>query len=257
MRRKKKASWRNISIAYESWWRQDSENAIDSSEAEPVVHPTWKGPSTELSIANPNFSEIAFSVGYFNKVWSLEFSFQAIDELVCRLLWIDGDFGDLKCNNSWSVLLNSSLKSWCLDLTMQGGQQKLTIVASIVYDATCIWELRKSSAVLSEKINRILYKLAYEPMSFSAINWLLVGRVASSLEKLNSWLRRSACVFSSTLKRLLLPVEEPCGADGRCGGAFGSRLAGGRCSASGYTWGPRISILELKVVKLFKLFFAS
>jgi hypothetical protein len=61
-------------------------------------------------------------------------------------------------------------------------------------------------------------------MSFSAINWLLVGRVASSPEKLNSWLRRSACVFSSTLKRLLLPVEEPCGADGRCGVALGVAL---------------------------------
>jgi hypothetical protein len=38
---------------------------------------------TALSIANPNFSDIAFSVGYLHKVGSLDFSFQAIDELVC------------------------------------------------------------------------------------------------------------------------------------------------------------------------------
>jgi hypothetical protein len=38
-----------------------------------------------LSIANPNFSEIAFTVGYLHNVGSLEVSFQGTDELYACL----------------------------------------------------------------------------------------------------------------------------------------------------------------------------
>ncbi len=42
---------------------------------------------TGLSIANPNFSEIDFSVEHFKKEGSSKWSFQAIVELVCSMTW--------------------------------------------------------------------------------------------------------------------------------------------------------------------------
>ncbi len=54
-----------------------------------------KGALTGLSIANPNFVEIAFYVGYLHNVGSLEFSFHAIAELVCSRC-METYIGDLK-----------------------------------------------------------------------------------------------------------------------------------------------------------------
>jgi hypothetical protein len=75
-----------------------------------------------LSIANSNFSEIAFSDGYFHEVGSLEFSFHEIDELVLVI------FNCRNPNLSFQILV---LRSW--GLTMLDGEQKSTIFASIVY----------------------------------------------------------------------------------------------------------------------------
>jgi hypothetical protein len=61
-----------------------------------------------LSISNPDFLEIANFDGQFLEVGVLEFSFQAVDELVCsRGMEI---VGDLKFQNSKFSILPSVYK---------------------------------------------------------------------------------------------------------------------------------------------------
>jgi hypothetical protein len=65
---------------------QDLKNDFDSPQKSQLLFickVKKKGALNRLSIANPNLSEITFSVRYLDKVKSLGFSFQAIDELVC------------------------------------------------------------------------------------------------------------------------------------------------------------------------------
>jgi hypothetical protein len=72
---------------------------------------------TGLSIANPNFPKIAFSVEYFHKV-SPEFSFQAIYELVrSRCVEILRICNSINLNLSFQIQV---FGSWLWNLTMLG-----------------------------------------------------------------------------------------------------------------------------------------
>ncbi len=108
------------------------------------IYSLWSG----SSIAIPNFSEIAFSVGHLHKVETLEFSIQTIDdndELVCpRCMMIS-----VICNskNPNLLLQNQVMRSWVWNLTILGGQWKSAIVAlSVVYDIE--WQLFNLSHVI-------------------------------------------------------------------------------------------------------------
>jgi hypothetical protein len=81
-----------------------------------------KGGLSGLSVANPKFSDIAFSVGYLFKAGSLESSFERIDELVCsKSLGLESllVFDFINPNLSFQIKVLRGL-GW--DLTMLGGQ---------------------------------------------------------------------------------------------------------------------------------------
>jgi hypothetical protein len=87
-----------------------------------------------LSITNPNFSEIAFSVEHLRKVGSLEFILQAIDELFALDTWLIGyiaDFLFLKCI---SVVSNSGFEKSGLGLDNAGRTKKFNHVSIYSYD---------------------------------------------------------------------------------------------------------------------------
>ncbi len=116
---KKLTNCGEILESLDSWRLQDCKDALDSPQ-EPVAHlQTQQEALTGLSIANLNFSEIAFSVGYLHKV-SLEFSFQAIDQLVCsRCTGILVICNPRNSNLSFQIQV---LRSWASELTTLDGQ---------------------------------------------------------------------------------------------------------------------------------------
>jgi hypothetical protein len=67
----------DILPALDNWRLHDSKNAVDSTWT-PDIHSR-----VDCEMPNPNFSEIAFFDGYFRKFGILEFSFQAVEDLVC------------------------------------------------------------------------------------------------------------------------------------------------------------------------------
>ncbi len=75
----------------DSWQLQSFKHILDSPQKDKnqmFICELKQGALTKTSIANPNFFEIVLSVGYLHEVGSLEFSFQAIDELVCSTCYL-------------------------------------------------------------------------------------------------------------------------------------------------------------------------
>ncbi len=87
-------SWGGVLASLKSWCLQDSKNALYSLQ-EPVVHQQTKKRKahTGLSSANPNFYEIAFSVGYSStnlEVYRLPFSsnwWGSVSSIVTSKYW--------------------------------------------------------------------------------------------------------------------------------------------------------------------------
>jgi hypothetical protein len=104
---------------------QDFKNVVDSTQ-QSVVHLQTQKRSLDwiLSIANPNFSEIAFSVGYFHKIGSLEFSFQAIDELlVCSCMEMFVIWKSRNINQWFQIQF---FRIWGWELTMLANSENQT-----------------------------------------------------------------------------------------------------------------------------------